>query len=226
VVAPRSWAACRATPRPTTPDSASTTPRPPSPQILDETFFFGGAVDDIDTGCGAVDAADVVLRFTLAARAGDEPTTPQGVRPFSPTPGPVEDTIVRLLQKSPAQHFGSAMALGGHLAWLSDIADHPLEPSSSRLRTVADLQESDATETGCCSTRRGTAGPAARNQRRSTASAVDQQPGARAVIGAQRRQGALRLRPHSPSLRRMVCSERPVKRASSRFDICWKFALM
>jgi hypothetical protein len=85
VVAPRSWAACRATPRPTTPDSASTTPRPPSPQILDETFFFGGAVDDIDTGCGAVDAADVVLRFTLAARAGERDRRASG-----PQPAPID----------------------------------------------------------------------------------------------------------------------------------------
>jgi serine/threonine protein kinase len=87
--------------------------------------------------------------FALAMKHVQEAAPrPNTIRPFSPIPGPVEDAIVQLLEKSPEKRPGSAMALAGLVAHLIDVADHPLEPSSSRLRTVPDLRETDATETG------------------------------------------------------------------------------
>jgi len=87
--------------------------------------------------------------FALAMKhVQEQAPRPNSIRPFSPIPGPVEDAIVRLLEKSPEKRPGSAMALAGVIARLIDVADHPPEPSSSQLRTVPDLRESDATETG------------------------------------------------------------------------------
>lgn len=58
--------------------------------ILDRTITFGAAVDDIDTACGPVDAVDVVLRFTITPRAGDDATVPQGVAIQAPEGAAVE----------------------------------------------------------------------------------------------------------------------------------------
>jgi hypothetical protein len=58
--------------------------------ILDRDVTFGAAIDDVDTACGAVDAADVVLRFTLTPRAGDDATVPQGIAIQAPEGAAVE----------------------------------------------------------------------------------------------------------------------------------------
>ena len=47
--------------------------------VVDEQVFFGAAIDDGDIVCGAGGQPDVVIGFTLVARAGDEPETPQGI---------------------------------------------------------------------------------------------------------------------------------------------------
>ena len=50
--------------------------------VVDEQIFFGAAVDDGDDGdivCGTGGQPDVVIRFTLTARAGDASGTPQGI---------------------------------------------------------------------------------------------------------------------------------------------------
>lgn len=60
-----------------------TVPLPARPRgddlVVDEQVFFGAAVDDGDIACGAGGQPDVVIRFTLEARAGDSPDTPQGI---------------------------------------------------------------------------------------------------------------------------------------------------
>ena len=87
--------------------------------------------------------------FALAMKhVQEQPPRPNSIRPFSPIPAPVEDAIVRLLEKSPEQRPGSAMALAGVIAHLIDVADNPVEPSSSQVRTRPDLRATDATETG------------------------------------------------------------------------------
>ncbi len=47
--------------------------------VVNERVFFGAAIDDGDIACGAGGQPDVVIRFTLVARSGDEPGTPQGI---------------------------------------------------------------------------------------------------------------------------------------------------
>ena len=47
--------------------------------VVNEQVFFGAAIDDCDIVCGAGGQPDVVIGFTLVARAGDEPETPQGI---------------------------------------------------------------------------------------------------------------------------------------------------
>lgn len=47
--------------------------------VVDEEVFFGAAIDDGDIACGIGGQPDVVIRFTLTARAGDGPETPQGI---------------------------------------------------------------------------------------------------------------------------------------------------
>ncbi len=64
---------------------------PPDDAVLvDETVFFGAAVDDTDVACGTSGAPDVQVRFTVTARAGDEPTTPQGIAIEAPAGVAVE----------------------------------------------------------------------------------------------------------------------------------------
>jgi len=87
--------------------------------------------------------------FALAMKHVQEaPPRPNAVRPFSPIPLPVEDAILRLLEKRPEARPRSAMALQGVLDHLINTADNPPEPSSSTLRTTRDLGASQATETG------------------------------------------------------------------------------
>jgi len=92
---------------------------------------------------------DASTPFALAMKhVQDAPPRPNDVRPFSPIPSPVEASILRLMEKDPERRPKTAMALAGVIAHLIDIADHPPEPSSSTVRTVADLGHEQATETG------------------------------------------------------------------------------
>jgi eukaryotic-like serine/threonine-protein kinase len=92
---------------------------------------------------------DANTPFALAMKHVQEAAPrPNTIRPFSPIPSPVEDTIVRLLEKSPERRHQSAKVLAATIARLVEIADNPPEPASSQLRTTHDLRESDATETG------------------------------------------------------------------------------
>ena len=92
---------------------------------------------------------DANTPFALAMKhVQEQPPRPNSIRPFSPVPGPVEDAIVRLLEKTPEKRPDSAMAFAGVIAHLIDIADHPIEPSTSQVRTSPDLRATDATETG------------------------------------------------------------------------------
>ena len=87
--------------------------------------------------------------FALAMKHVQElPPHPNAVRPFSPIPTPVEDAILRLMEKDPDRRPHSAVALAGILANLANVADHPPEPSTSRLRTEDNLSLGQATETG------------------------------------------------------------------------------
>ena len=87
--------------------------------------------------------------FALAMKHVQElPPHPNAVRPFSPIPTPVEDAILRLMEKDPDRRPHSAVALAGILANLANVADHPPEPSTSRLRTEDNLNLGQATETG------------------------------------------------------------------------------
>jgi len=63
---------------------------PEDPVLLDETVSFGAAVDDTDVACGPVGAPDLTLRFTVTARAGDAPDTPQGIAIEAPADVAVE----------------------------------------------------------------------------------------------------------------------------------------
>lgn len=47
--------------------------------VVDEQVFFGAAGDDGDIVCGTGGQPDLVIRFTLTARAGDASGTPQGI---------------------------------------------------------------------------------------------------------------------------------------------------
>ena len=92
---------------------------------------------------------DAPTPFALAMKhVYDTPPRPNDVRPFSPIPSPVEASILRLMEKDPERRPKTAMALAGVVAHLIDVADHPPEPSSSTLRTMADLNHEQATETG------------------------------------------------------------------------------
>lgn len=58
--------------------------------LVDETVYFGAAVDDTDVACGSVGVPDITLRFTVTARLGDDPTTPQGIAIEAPAGVAVE----------------------------------------------------------------------------------------------------------------------------------------
>ena len=92
---------------------------------------------------------DAPTPFALAMlHVQEPPPRPTSVLPFSPVPAPVEELLLRLLQKRPADRPSSAAELVRLLDDLQAQADRPVEPASSRRRTETDLRDQDKTETG------------------------------------------------------------------------------
>ncbi|MDP2341227.1 MAG: serine/threonine-protein kinase [Deltaproteobacteria bacterium] len=91
---------------------------------------------------------DAPTPFALAMlHVQQPPPRPTSVLPFSPVPAPVEELLLRLLEKRPGDRPASAAELVRLLDELQAQAERPIEPASSRRRTETDLRETDKTET-------------------------------------------------------------------------------
>jgi eukaryotic-like serine/threonine-protein kinase len=149
-----------------------------TPGFIAPEVIVGGGTDDPRSDLYAVGVLwfemvtgarpfDASTPFGLAMKHVQEPAPrPNSVRPFSPVPSPVEDMIVRLLEKTPEKRPASAQALRAIVASLVQVADNPVEPSSSRLGTEPNLETTDATETSVAVAPSAVPAPAPRTSRR------------------------------------------------------------